>query len=56
MYKLSTSIINYNQLIVLEDLNVSGMKEKWCDPSTTTFVREPVPIHRKLSRIIGITS
>ena len=46
-------MINYNQAIVLEDLNVSGMMKKRCDASMTTVTRERTPIHRKLSRAIS---
>ncbi|WP_363267793.1 transposase [Okeania sp. SIO2B3] len=35
LHKLSTKIIRENQTVVLEDLNVSGMVKKRCDPATT---------------------
>ncbi|WP_367267896.1 RNA-guided endonuclease InsQ/TnpB family protein [Okeania sp. SIO2C9] len=53
LHKLSTEIINENQVIVLEDLNVSGMVKKRCDPATTPVARECAPRDRKLSRAIS---
>ncbi|NEO53123.1 MAG: IS200/IS605 family element transposase accessory protein TnpB [Okeania sp. SIO3B5] len=53
LHKLSTEIIRENQTIVLEDLNVSGMVKKRCDPATTPVARERAPRDRKLSRSIS---
>ncbi len=53
LHKLSTKIIRENQTIVLEDLNVSGMVKKRCDPATTKVARERAPRDRKLSRAIS---
>ncbi len=43
LHKLSTEIICDNQTVILEDLNVSGMVKKRCDPATTTVARERAP-------------
>nr|WP_293157718.1 transposase [Okeania sp. SIO2C9] len=53
LHKLSTEIIRENQTVVLEDLNVSGMVKKRCDPATTPVARERAPRDRKLSRAIS---
>ncbi len=36
LHKLSTEIIRDNQTVILEDLNVSGMVKKRCDPASPT--------------------
>ena len=53
LHKLSTEIIRENQTIVLEDLNVSGMIKKRCDPAPPKGARERAPRDRKLSRAIS---
>ncbi len=53
LHKLSTQIVSENQAIVLEDLNVSGMVKKRCDPAPPKGARERAPRHRKLARVIS---
>ncbi|MFP4009938.1 MAG: RNA-guided endonuclease InsQ/TnpB family protein [Spirulinaceae cyanobacterium] len=53
LHKLSTQIVSKNQAIVLENLNVSGMVKKRCDPAPPKGARERAPRHRKLARVIS---
>ncbi len=54
LHKLSTKIVKENQVIVLEDLNVSGMIKKRCDPAPPQGARERAPRDRKLARSISL--
>jgi len=47
LHKLSTEIIRENQTIILEDLNVSGMVKKRCDPATTKVASGQTPRRRQ---------
>ena len=47
LHKLSTEIIRENQTIVLEDLNVSGIVKKRCDPATTKVASGRTPRRRQ---------
>ncbi len=50
---LSTDLVKKYDTIVLEDLNVSGMVKKRCDPASPTGARERAPRDRKLSKAIS---
>ncbi|MGD1700396.1 RNA-guided endonuclease InsQ/TnpB family protein [Dapis sp. BLCC M229] len=53
LHKLSTDLVKKYDTIVLEDLNVSGMVKKRCDPATTPVPRERAPRDRKLAKAIS---
>ncbi|ABG49940.1 putative transposase gene of IS605 family insertion sequence ISY052a [Trichodesmium erythraeum IMS101] len=53
LHKLLTSIINYNQIIVLEVSNVSEMLKKWCNLAIIIVARKNAPKHSQLSKAIS---
>ncbi|MGB3514755.1 MAG: transposase [Microcoleaceae cyanobacterium] len=53
IHKLTTTIAKNHGSVVIEDLNVSGMLQKRCDPATTSVARERAPRHHKLAKSIA---
>ncbi|WP_293159213.1 RNA-guided endonuclease TnpB family protein [Okeania sp. SIO2C9] len=53
LHKLTTWLAKNHSTIVIEDLNVSGMLKKRCDPATTPVARERAPRHHKLASAIA---
>ena len=53
LHKLTTWLAKNHSTIVIEDLNVSGMLKKRCDPATTTVARERAPRDHKLASAIA---
>ena len=53
LHKLTTYLAKNHSQIVIEDLNVSGMLKKRCDPAPTKGARERAPRNRKLAKAIA---
>ena len=52
-FLVDVSIINYNQIIVLEVSNVSEMLKKWCNLAIIIVARKHAPKHSQLSKAIS---
>ncbi|NES65265.1 MAG: IS200/IS605 family element transposase accessory protein TnpB [Okeania sp. SIO2D1] len=53
LHKLTTWLAKNHSTIVIEDLNVSGMLKKRCDPATTPVAPGSAPRHHKLASAIA---
>ena len=53
LHQLTTWLAKNHSTIVIEDLNVSGMLKKRCDPATTKVARERAPRDHKLASAIA---
>ncbi|WP_287279223.1 MULTISPECIES: transposase [unclassified Okeania] len=53
LHKLTSWLAKNHSTIVIEDLNVSGMLKKRCDPATTIVARESAPRDHKLASAIA---
>ncbi|RQH14385.1 transposase [Okeania hirsuta] len=53
LHQLTTWLAKNHSTIVIEDLNVSGMLKKRCDPATTSVAPGSAPRHHKLASAIA---
>ncbi|MDJ0597948.1 MAG: RNA-guided endonuclease TnpB family protein [Crocosphaera sp.] len=56
LHKLTTKLVQENDLIAVEDLAIKNMVKKRCDPAPSNGARERAPRHHKLAKSISDAS